>query len=941
MTDQGTSPRPRSGRRASRFEELFSLRRAVSLPILLLAALTAILYAVNPGTDPERVGGACFAAALAGLALWCFRRDRWLAFLLLVPLALFHFGYFGLRVLQSEWTLSPRLLVGAIFVLNGAAALTLVLSGLRILAPARAMLLGLAIAVALLGAEAAMQFPRDLALAAPADAPAPPAPSPDGATGERGAPPTDPADPEDAPSFRPAPQEWSGPPCRPHPELEHIGAANSIVRAYYPDDPRGYFEKEDFFGPLPPERWNLEALEGAEGRMVRNQPKRGAFRVEVLSPGPNRWSLIAGASGLRLGAERRYLLSFSARADAPRTVELVAAQAEAPFQKLGPERVLRLDQKWRRFQHVFAPAVDENNARWRLQLGGDAAAIEVSDAVLLPLERAPTPLGAPEPGSLRISENDGAAGMLASDPKESERIRVEVLKPGTLGWHLQVQWPGIPVERDRPYVLSFRARADRGRTVPVFLMQAHPPWQSLKFYQRLPLETEWKDFQFEVRPAASEPDAQIAFDAGGEPVSFEIEDLWFVPASDSARTSEAAEHWTPGDGGPCRLVIERPRPMRSDATRFRLLPQQGQGGDSISGCIGRASRPLGPLEADVRYALWLHVKAPAPANVEVHVEAPRGAALSGGPARFDVNASRELVYLEFTPKVAAKEGALTLEFSGASAIDVDEVHLVPLGDARTRYAQRHAVAYAFNSVGFRDDEHPLQTPPGVFRIACIGDSYVCGIGVHAPDVFTRVLEKSLNARARSDGLRYEVLNFGIPGWETRQERTCYNRIASAYQPRLVVLFMVDNDDMTSSEEKAAGFYDEPNKAEESFGVLKLIRKHTRPKRPGYARCVEAIRGLQEDCAQKGARLAVVIFHDADRKTFVEMTDTVTKGLEGSGIPLLNLRDALLTNRKPGELAVHPIDAHPNEEAHRIAAREVERFLRERGLLDAPPALGSR
>ena len=47
-------------------------------------------------------------------------------------------------------------------------------------------------------------------------------------------------------------------------------------------------------------------------------------------------------------------------------------------------------------------------------------------------------------------------------------------------------------------------------------------------------------------------------------------------------------------------------------------------------------------------------------------------------------------------------------------------------------------------------------------------------------------------------------------------------------------------------------------------------------------------------------------------------------LEGTGgiIPILDIRSALFARHSPEQLHVHAIDAHPNEIAHAIAAREI-------------------
>src|SRR5262245_45393785 len=46
----------------------------------------------------------------------------------------------------------------------------------------------------------------------------------------------------------------------------------------------------------------------------------------------------------------------------------------------------------------------------------------------------------------------------------------------------------------------------------------------------------------------------------------------------------------------------------------------------------------------------------------------------------------------------------------------------------------------FNARGYRDREHALAKPPGVFRFAVIGDSVAAGDGVELDERFDRALE---------------------------------------------------------------------------------------------------------------------------------------------------------------------------------------------------------
>src|SRR5688572_13328743 len=64
------------------------------------------------------------------------------------------------------------------------------------------------------------------------------------------------------------------------------------------------------------------------------------------------------------------------------------------------------------------------------------------------------------------------------------------------------------------------------------------------------------------------------------------------------------------------------------------------------------------------------------------------------------------------------------------------------------------VALEFNSLGFRDIEHPRAKPPGVKRIVLIGDSFAESVQVNLYDTFFRRLQEKL-------GSGWEIINLGV------------------------------------------------------------------------------------------------------------------------------------------------------------------------------------
>jgi lysophospholipase L1-like esterase len=91
---------------------------------------------------------------------------------------------------------------------------------------------------------------------------------------------------------------------------------------------------------------------------------------------------------------------------------------------------------------------------------------------------------------------------------------------------------------------------------------------------------------------------------------------------------------------------------------------------------------------------------------------------------------------------------------------------------------------ASNSLGFRDVEHALAKPPGAYRIVVVGDSVAMGLHVdRSADIFPRVLEELLDRR----GLKAEVINLAVSGYNTQQEVEMLAARGLAYRPDLVLL----------------------------------------------------------------------------------------------------------------------------------------------------------
>lgn len=112
---------------------------------------------------------------------------------------------------------------------------------------------------------------------------------------------------------------------------------------------------------------------------------------------------------------------------------------------------------------------------------------------------------------------------------------------------------------------------------------------------------------------------------------------------------------------------------------------------------------------------------------------------------------------------------------------------------------RH-VQLRFHRDGFRGPDRPVEKPPGVRRIAILGDSMVAAIATDEGRTLVDQLQTKLNDAAGSSADAWEVMNFGVSGSSPGQQMVLYRNVVAKYRPDIVLCaFFVGNDlsDMSS------------------------------------------------------------------------------------------------------------------------------------------------
>lgn len=278
---------------------------------------------------------------------------------------------------------------------------------------------------------------------------------------------------------------------------------------------------------------------------------------------------------------------------------------------------------------------------------------------------------------------------------------------------------------------------------------------------------------------------------------------------------------------------------------------------------------------------------------------------------------------------------------------------------RGYFDKNDSVFHTFNSEGWRDSEHVVEKSADVVRILGLGDSYTFGQGVKPEDLFLTHLGSLL--KDQTDGRVVETINTGQPGYNTVMEKELLERRGLDYRPDVVLLSFVPNDverDIHTDRPKVEFFeefttsYADQDWFSEYSEVWMLVRRKVLRYSAGksylresidsylsepekWNRCRDALTEIRDLCRQNDCKLGVAIFPffvnlNGDYP-FQPIHDHVRKFCEEAEIPVVDLRESFREFEGP-ELWVHPTDQHPNEQAHRIAAEAIAKFLVEKKLV---------
>ncbi len=260
-----------------------------------------------------------------------------------------------------------------------------------------------------------------------------------------------------------------------------------------------------------------------------------------------------------------------------------------------------------------------------------------------------------------------------------------------------------------------------------------------------------------------------------------------------------------------------------------------------------------------------------------------------------------------------------------------------------------------NSKGYRDLEREVRKPAGVLRAVCIGDSFTWGVSVLFDDAWPQRVERTLS---RERGERWEAVNLGEPGLNAVQEASRLDSEGFSYEPDVVIVAWVlnDSEDETAAEARRAADWVEERRHPPTVSfldrsaLLSLVRTRVRATIENRQR-IEGFRSMYADdyagwnaarralkamggmCRERGVPLVVAIFPLFGNRLdagypFADVHARVAQAAAEAGARVVDLLPVY--RGLDGALLVvnGADDEHPNEIAHRIAARAIAQAVDE-------------
>ena len=236
-----------------------------------------------------------------------------------------------------------------------------------------------------------------------------------------------------------------------------------------------------------------------------------------------------------------------------------------------------------------------------------------------------------------------------------------------------------------------------------------------------------------------------------------------------------------------------------------------------------------------------------------------------------------------------------------------------------------------NSHGFRDGPFAPVSLPGTHRIAAVGDSVTLGFWVEQSESWPEQLEDvlNLNAAGPKSPCNFEVMNFGVTGYDLGQEIELVRSRVLPFRPDSLILAITSNDEEIGADAGLWRHFTRSRSRTWDFFSLRWMRMQRDAEED---RTTPRLVQLNQLLAGPNIPVLVVLFPDLDpgiREQDERRRKRIAESARSQGFRVLDLGPMFDENGGPA-LGIDTV--HPTPQGHRLSAQEIAAGLRSSGLL---------
>lgn len=245
-------------------------------------------------------------------------------------------------------------------------------------------------------------------------------------------------------------------------------------------------------------------------------------------------------------------------------------------------------------------------------------------------------------------------------------------------------------------------------------------------------------------------------------------------------------------------------------------------------------------------------------------------------------------------------------------------------------------ALTTNRLGMRDKDYADARPADTWRVAVLGPSNVMGWGVPDGETFEALLEERLNREPLGAGYRrFELLNYGVPGYQPPQQLVNFERalrlqpnvlfyVATGRELRRSALYMAEvmNKGIPIPYPELRSIVDRAgvNAGMDETAALRLLEPR------GSALLNAVYQRIAAQARDAGVRVVWIFLPQVRAGSWQEETPEAVRLATEAGFTVISL-DGIYDGIGIERLRLSEWDDHPNAEAHRLIA---ERLYQELG-----------